>query len=239
LNHQGRELWLTLTLSSLAYPQFWFVTDFSSVMKTVGELFDVERKELLQRNIGPNDRILDLGAGSGYYLKYLCRCSKLVAIEPVVNFHETYKTAAILAGMDESQVEMHACDIETYVRDVPEAKGSFDWVILGNVLCEVSNQVSTLRCVNHLLKPRGHVYFCEHVAMPKGTWTRRIQDLINPVWRTAGAGCNCNRDSLVVIRSTPGWEVISWQYSGYRAGLGLWVLGLAMKNTNMETSCVP
>jgi SAM-dependent methyltransferase len=208
-------------------------------MKTVGELFDVERKELLQDNIGPNDRILDLGAGSGYYLKYLCRCSNLVAIEPVENFHEAYKKAAIAAGMDASQVQLHACDIETYVRDFPQAKGSFDWVILGNVLCEVSDQLSTLRCVKHLLKPGGHAYFCEHVAMPKGTWTRRIQDLINPVWRTVGAGCNCNRDSLVNIRNTPGWQVISWQYPDFRVGMGSWVLGLAMKNNHMETTRVP
>lgn len=219
-------------------PQFSF-TDTSTVMKSVGELFDVERQELLQDNIGPKDRILDLGAGSGYYLKYLCRCSTLVAIEPVVNFHETYKKAAVAAGMEESQVELHACDIETYVRDVPQAKGSFDWVILGNVLCEVSDQVSTLRSVQHLLKPGGKVYFCEHIAMPKDTWTRRLQDMINPVWRTVGAGCNCNRDSLVNIRNTPGWLVISWQYPDFRAGLGPWVLGLARKNTNVETRCVP
>ncbi|CAB9510870.1 Methyltransferase-like protein 7B [Seminavis robusta] len=207
----------------------------SNVMKSVGELFDVERKELLEENIGPNDAILDLGAGSGNYLKFLSKGRRLVGIEPVANFHQGYKKAAIEAGLNESQVEMHACDIETYVQNYPQEKSSFDLVVLGNVLCEVSDQMTTLSCVHQLLKPGGHVYFSEHLGMPKGTFARRVQDFVNPLWRTAGGGCNCNRDSLLNIRRTPGWQVISWQYYGFKVGLGPWVLGLAMKD-HAETS---
>lgn len=130
---------------------------------------------------------------------------------------------------EDSQIECHACDIETYVREHPQQRATFDWVILGNVLCEIDDQISALQCINHVLKPGGHVYFSEHIGAPKGTWTRRLQDFINPIWRTAGGGCNCNHDSLENIQKTPGWQVIFWNYNGFKVGLAPFVLGLAMK----------
>jgi len=156
----------------------------------------------------------------------------VVALEPVDNFHAGYRKLAEEAGLEDSNVEMYACDIETYVRELPTKKGQFDWIILGNVLCEVDNQISTLASIKHLLKPGGHVYFSEHIAAPKGTWARFVQDLINPWWRTAGGGCNCNRDSLLNLRNTPGFQIISWQYPRPQVLFGTFVLGLIQKKGN-------
>lgn len=221
------------TLSMWMGPHWWrnkvLATLVGGAMKSVGTKFDKDRTELLQ-NVKPGDLILDLGAGPGYYLKYLSGC-RVVALEPCENFHPTYRKLANEAGLEASDVDIHACAIETYLRDHPDRVASFDWVICGNVLCEVDNQGSTLEAVNHLLKPGGHVFFSEHVGAPPGTWARIFQDCINPWWRTAGAGCNCNRDSLANLRKqTLGWEVISWQYSHFKVAMGPFVLGLALKN---------
>ena len=222
-------------LSMWAGPHWWrhkvIATLVGSVMKRVEDTFHEDRQELL-KNIQPGDTILEVGAGPGYYLKYLAKKGcRVVALEPVENFEAGYRKLATEAGLEDSNVEFYACDIETYVRDHPDRTASFDWVICGNVLCEVDDQVSTLQSVNHLLKPGGHVYFSEHIGAPQGTWARYFQDCLNPWWRTVGAGCNCNRDSLANLRKqAPGWTVISWQYSNFKVAMGPFVLGLALKN---------
>jgi len=207
----------------------------TSVMKEVAELFGDDRKELL-KSIRPDDLILDLGAGSGYYLQLLTNAGarskdmRVVALEPVSNFHDNYRRLAEDAGLQREQVEVYASDIESFVQDHPLRRATFDWVILGNVMCEVDDQHSTLRCINALLKPGGHVYFSEHIGSPRGTWQRKFQDWFNPIWNTAGAGCNCNRDSLENLRSMPDWQVISWNCKGFNVAMGAFVLGLAIKN---------
>ena len=156
-------------------------------------------------------------------------------MQPVKNFHNGYRKLANEAGLEETNIEIHACDMETYVREHPDQTARFDWVICGNVLCEVDDQGSTLRSVNHLLKPGGYVFFSEHIGAPMGTWARFFQNCFNPWWRTAGAGCNCNRDTLVNLRNMntmapDGWQVISWHYSNLKVAMGPFVLGLALKN---------
>lgn len=200
----------------------------TKVMKQAAEEMDSHRRELLQ-HILPKDKVLDLGAGPGHYLKYLCRARKLVALEPIHEFHEDYKREAVDAGMNESQIEMYDLVVEAFLAQNPKQMGTFDWVILGNVLCEVEDQLSTLHCVDKLLKPGGHVYFSEHIGSPPGTWKRMLQNWINPVWKVSSGGCNCNRDSLSNIRQMPGWQVIFWHYDRFRVALGPFVLGLAMK----------
>lgn len=221
------------TLSMWLGPNWWrnkvIATLVGGAMKSVGDKFDKDRKHLLQ-NIKPGDTVLDLGAGPGFYLKYLATGCRVVAVEPCSNFHGGYRKLAIEAGLEESNIDVYAYDVETYIRAHPDQKASFDWVICGNVLCEVDDQTSTLQSVDHLLKPGGHVYFSEHIGAPSGTWARFFQNCFNPWWRTAGAGCNCNRDSLANLRTFSGWQVISWQYSNFKVCMGPFVLGLAVKN---------
>ena len=43
---------------------------------------------------------------------------------------------------------------------------SVDWIILGNVLCELPEPEQQLRLLDSLLKPGGRVIFSEHVRDP-------------------------------------------------------------------------
>lgn len=41
--------------------------------------------------------------------------------------------------------------------------------------------------------------FIEHVAAPQGSWLRRIQNLLTPVWKRLGDGCHPNRETWIEI----------------------------------------
>lgn len=207
------------------------------ICRKLDTLFATERNTLLQHCHG---RVLDIGCGGGTYLRYYAStCTEVVALEPNVTFHPTILQEAQRVELPLERLTLVASDTETYLKQVlQQAKQDdggdnysflFDFVILGNVLCEVDNVVTTLQAVDALLRPGGHVYFCEHVGCPTRSWMRTIQDAINPVWKIVSHGCNINHDSLVAMASMPNWEVISWTYHQFRIMLGPLVLGLARK----------
>lgn len=181
-----------------------------------------QRKLLLQRVHG---KVLDVGAGAGTYLQYCQNASHYVAIEPVQGMHHMIANKAKQAGFQDFQLTIRSDTFESY--DAPP--GTFDWIILGNVLCEVHEVQVTLDKVNHLLKPGGHVYFSEHLGAPLHSRTRTFQNIINPWWNRISGGCNCNRDSLHAIEGMASWDVVSWSLHGIKVWGGPMVIGLARK----------
>lgn len=195
-----------------------------SQMKAVGTITENQRKLLLQHVSG---RVLDVGSGGGAYLPLLKgKANHVVALEPVKEMHPIIRKEAKLAGFEDYQITILTDTVEEYAAS--NLTASFDWVLLGNVLCEVNSQLSTLDNVHKLLKEGGHVYFSEHVAYPIGTVARSFQDVLNPLWRRASGGCNCNRDSLHAIEGMADWDVVSWEMN-FNTFMGAFVMGLAQK----------
>eukprot|EP00977_Amphora_coffeiformis_P007999 scaffold1803_cov92-Amphora_coffeaeformis.AAC.22 len=191
-------------------------------MKAVDRKFHPERKELLKNLSG---RVLDVGSGGGAYLKYCAeKATAVVAVEPIEHLHPKIEHAAAQAKLQ---------DKLTIFKDVSELdpiEYQFDWIILGNVLCEVDNVQETLIQLDRLLTPGGKVYFSEHVAHTGGTLRRRLQDWVNPMWKLYLGGCNCNRDSIEWMRQTTKWVIIDWVFPELASTLmGPFVLGLASK----------
>ena len=197
-------------------------------MSKVATKFEDDRRILLS-DIAEGDRVLDLGSGGGAYMCHFSKASEVVAIEPVSEMHDKIRESAKKAGICENNLTITTEDIETYLSRNSHVQGTFDWVVLGNVLCEVSDQRSTLEAVKDALKVGGTAYFSEHIANPRGTISRYFQDLINPAWNVVSGGCNCNRDSLDNIHSMREFEVIFWRYHGLTVCFGPFVLGLARK----------
>jgi hypothetical protein len=83
--------------------------------------------------------------------------------------------------------------------------------------------------IESLLKPGGHVYFSEHLGCAKGTWKRRFQDTLNPLWCLMMGGCNCNHDSLYILRNETNWDVVHWTFDNFKVAMGPFVMGLAYK----------
>ena len=199
------------------------------IMGKVAKQFHDERVVLLS-GVGESHRVLDVGAGGGAYLKHCTKAKEIVALEPCAELHDKIRHSAKEADIEESKLTICTEHIEEYFRRNPQEEGSFDWVILGNVLCEVDCQISTLHAVRDALKVGGRVYFSEHLGEKRGTLRRSIQDAINPMWRVVSGGCNCNRDTLEAVRSIDGLDVISWQFQGVKVCMGPFVVGLAQKS---------
>ncbi|MEQ1779976.1 MAG: methyltransferase domain-containing protein [Hyphomonadaceae bacterium] len=59
-------------------------------------------------------------------------------------------------------------------------------------MCTIPDPVSALKAARRVLKPGGHLLFCEHGQAPEADvqrWQRRIE----PVWKVIGGGCHLTR----------------------------------------------
>jgi 2-polyprenyl-3-methyl-5-hydroxy-6-metoxy-1,4-benzoquinol methylase len=203
------------------------------IMKRQAERFGPER-DILLGGIMENDEVLDIGCGGGAYLRHYTKASNIVALEPVVDMHDGIRQVAKQVGIPNKNLTILPLTLEEYVNSMQQSgmqKQQFDWIIVGNVLCEVSNPMVTLQSIKILTKPGGHVYFSEHEGATSGTWARLIQDIINPFWVTISGGCNCNRDILQMVRSSlvDDWELAIWEYPHIQVAMGPSFLGLARK----------
>ena len=51
----------------------------------------------------------------------------------------------------------------------------------------------------------------EHVAAPKGTFLRRVQTTIRPIWQVLGDGCNPARETWVAIEKA-GFSHLNYEH---------------------------
>jgi hypothetical protein len=62
-----------------------------------------------------------------------------------------------------------------------------------------------------VLKPGGRFFFLEHVAAPQGTWLRRIQSGIRPIWKVIADGCHPDRETWVALENA-GFKSVNYQH---------------------------
>jgi ubiquinone/menaquinone biosynthesis C-methylase UbiE len=84
---------------------------------------------------------------------------------------------------------------------LPVADAAADTVVIGAVLCCVTDPAAALAEVRRVLKPDGRMRFLEHVRADEGTMRARFQDAVNPLWKRVSGGCNANRDTVAAIRA--------------------------------------
>jgi len=75
------------------------------------------------------------------------------------------------------------------------------------VLCTVTDLGRSLGEIRRVLRPGGALRFLEHVRSPSRGWAR-FQDAVTPIWRTIGAGCHPNRDSVAAVERA-GFRVVA------------------------------
>ncbi|NJN23807.1 MAG: methyltransferase domain-containing protein [Acaryochloridaceae cyanobacterium RL_2_7] len=137
---------------------------------------------------GVSGRVLELGPGAGPNLRYFDANIDYVGIEPNL-YMQPYLTQ-----------EAEKCAVPISVQQTTLDKAgfeaaSFDYVISTLVLCSVPNLEETLAQIYRVLKPNGQFLFVEHVAAPKGSLLRQVQDGVRPLWQWIGDGCQSNRDT--------------------------------------------
>jgi SAM-dependent methyltransferase len=203
-----------------------------SIMRMVDEKFRVHRQTLLQDVKG---RVLDVGCGGGAYLQYMTNASQIVAVEPALFLHGVIqKQAENVQVADRLKI---VATLDDVMLD-PSNHGAFDWIILGNVLCEVPHVQTTVQQIDKLLnRESGTVYFSEHVASPWSKPFRRYyQEILDPIRHRASMGCHCNRDSVDILSNTlSNVDVVQWVYDDIQIVYNVFVIGLAVRKKPSDT----
>jgi Methylase involved in ubiquinone/menaquinone biosynthesis len=138
------------------------------------------------------DAIVELGPGAGANLRYLGKGTRLIAVEPNVQFHPVLRKRAEEHGIS---LDLHGLAGESL--DLPSS--SSDFVFASLVLCSVRDPQRVLSEVIRILKPGGRFACVEHVAAPHGSTLRAIQHTVERPWKWVFEGCELCRDTKQLL----------------------------------------
>lgn len=155
-------------LTASVYEDIWRVRSLSLL---TGEPFPVDKeKELLKKwmNPKPGKRYLDVGCSTALYARSIKKdepASEVVAIDFSIAMLEE---ARIKAEADETDILL----IRTDAREMPFFADTFDGILMGGTLNELSNEQKVLYECHRILKKEG-VLFMMHLIL-SDTWYGRV-----------------------------------------------------------------
>jgi SAM-dependent methyltransferase len=158
------------------------------------------KRELFARLRGT---VLEIGPGAGANLAWYPRDIRWIGLEPNPYMHPYLRRAAARLGLP---VDLRSGAAERIDAD----DRSVDFVVGTLVLCSVDDPRATLREIARVLRPGGQYLFIEHVAAPRGTRLRRVQDLLQPPWTFVADGCHPNRETWAAIEGA-GFAHVSYE----------------------------
>lgn len=161
-----------------------------------------ERKRALLGEL--QGTVLEIGPGTGANLRYYASDVRWIGIDPNPYMHTYLREEADRLGL---VVDLRVGTAESL--GLPDE--SVDAVVSTLVLCSVDNQARTLGEIVRVLRPGGRFVFMEHVAAPRGTWLRRTQGLVRPLWQLAADGCRLDRESWKGIEAA-GFSNVSLEH---------------------------
>lgn len=164
--------------------------------------------------------VLEVGVGSGLNFKYYDhdRVDHLFALDPS---EEMWSIAQKQIANSELQPEY----VKASAEKMPIDNNTIDSIIITYTLCTIVNVNASLSEMRRVLKPNGKLIFCEHGIAPDKS-VRRWQNLLNPIWKRLGGGCNLNRNIPLLIKEggfkiekldtmyIPGFKPASYNYWG-------------------------
>ena len=161
-----------------------------------------ELKQALLGNV--QNQVLEIGPGAGANLGYYPHKINWIGVEPNPYMHPYLKKEAQQREL--SQIKL----LQGTAEDLPVEENSIDTVVSTHVLCSVKDLDRSLQEIKRILKPGGNFIFIEHVAGECCTWTRRIQDGIEPVWKIIFDNCHPNRETWKSLKNSD-WEIVSYK----------------------------
>ncbi|MFF2371165.1 class I SAM-dependent methyltransferase [Agromyces sp. NPDC058110] len=147
------------------------------------DLDDLER-EFIGRLRG---RVLEIGAGEGENFGALHPDVVWRGLEPDAGRRRELATRAREWRHDPTPLDATA-------EHIPLPDASLDAVVGTYVLCSVTDVAAVAAEVRRVLVPGGRVVFVDHVAAPRGTAKRVVQNLATPIATWLDHGCHWNRD---------------------------------------------
>lgn len=132
--------------------------------------------------------VLEIGPGSGINLPYYPAGIRWIGVEPNPHMHPYIQEKAASLDLD-----------VTLLADVAETMAvedaSVDAVVSTLVLCSVPDISVALAEIQRVLKLGGRFHFIEHIAAPEGTFLRKVQRGIKPLWKALADGCHPDRNT--------------------------------------------
>ena len=149
---------------------------------------------------------------------------KLNAVKLLINHRmsrgiKQYDAIAISNSEELIQFEINLAE------NIPEDNNCFDTVVITYALCTIPDMNKAFEEIRRVLRPSGKLIFCEHGKAPDKA-VQKWQNLVNPIWKQLGGGCNLNRDIPLIITDNgfnvvemetmyiPGWKPASFNYWG-------------------------
>jgi ubiquinone/menaquinone biosynthesis C-methylase UbiE len=160
-----------------------------------------ELKQALLGNL--RHKVLEIGPGAGASLAYYPNKIHWIGVEPNPYMHPYLEREAQQQGL--SNIELRQGSAE----NLPVEDESIDTVVSTHVLCSVKDIDRSLQEIKRILKPGGNFIFIEHVAGECNSWTRKVQDGINPIWKTLFDNCHVNRETWEILERA-GLETVNY-----------------------------
>lgn len=179
-----------------------------------------DRKQALFSDI--HGDVLEIGPGAGPNLRYYPKDIHWIGVEPNPYMHPYLQQEAEKLGLN-IDIRIHSAESLEF------EDNSIDAVVSTLVLCSVPNLANTLQEIRRVLKPSGQFFFLEHVAAPNGTWLRKVQSAIRPIWKVIADGCHPDRETWVALENA-GFRNVNYQH--FRASLPIvspQIIGVATK----------
>ena len=130
---------------------------------------------------------LEVGFGTGLNLPhYSLEVTELECIEP-----EEALMPYAAARIEASPLKISLC--HSGGESLPYKNDTFDFVVTSWTLCSVESLEKTLSEIHRVLKPSGSFHFIEH-GLSERPKVKYWQNLLNPIQKKVGQGCNLNRD---------------------------------------------
>jgi ubiquinone/menaquinone biosynthesis C-methylase UbiE len=165
-------------------------------------------------------RVLEVGIGSGLNFPYYdsSKVDYLWGLDPSSQMRK-------MAERRMNDLPFKVEFIGLSGEEIPLDTSSVDTVLVTYTLCTIPDAVQTLNEMSRVLKPDGELIFCEHGIAPDEN-VCKWQNIVNPIWKRMGGGCNLNRPIPDLIQQggfkianietmyIPGWKPLSYNYWG-------------------------
>ncbi len=144
-----------------------------------------QREKIVPRAYGD---VLEVGFGGGLNLPHYDRekVRRVFGLEP----SEGMRLSAA-RNIESSRLDVELIDLPG--EEIPLDDNSVDSVLVTYTLCTIPDAVAALRGMRRVLKPGGHLFFCEHGKAPDAQ-VYKWQERFNGIWSRFSGGCNMNRD---------------------------------------------
>lgn len=139
--------------------------------------------------------VLELGAGTGANLPFYSQAVKqLILSEPSNGMRQQLKQK-IKIGTRLTTIEISSDDAECLT--LPDE--SVDAVVCTLVLCSVNNPAKALSEIYRVLRPKGKLFFIEHVLATNNPKRVRWQRCFAFLWKYLAGGCHITRETEKAI----------------------------------------